>query len=85
MARYTGPRARLCRRLEFPVFESPKFGNIRKNYAPGQHGQGKRGKLSNYGRSGGVFMVIPDTCARPVIPGLTLNTPLFLRSLINFF
>jgi len=49
MARYTGPRARLCRRLEFPVFESPKFGNIRKNYPPGQHGQGRRRKLSNYG------------------------------------
>ena len=49
MARYTGPRARLCRRLEFAVFESPKFGNIRKNYPPGQHGQSRRGKLSNYG------------------------------------
>jgi len=49
MARYTGPRARLCRRLEFPVFESPKFGNQRKNYPPGQHGQGRRRKLSNYG------------------------------------
>ena len=49
MARYTGPRARLCRRLEFPVFESPKFGNIRKNYPPGQQGQNKRRKLSNYG------------------------------------
>ena len=49
MARYAGPRARLCRRLEFPVFESPKFGNIRKNYPPGQHGQGRRRKLSNYG------------------------------------
>ena len=49
MARYTGPRARLCRRLEFSVFESPKFGNIRKNYPPGQHGQGRRRKLSNYG------------------------------------
>ena len=49
MARYTGPRARLCRRLEFPVFESPKFGNIRKNYPPGQQGQGRRRKLSNHG------------------------------------
>ena len=49
MARYSGPRARICRRLEFPVFESPKFGNIRKNYPPGQHGQGRRKKLSNYG------------------------------------
>ena len=49
MARYSGPRARICRRLEFPVFESPKFGNIRNNYPPGQHGQGRRRKLSNYG------------------------------------
>ena len=49
MARYKGPRARICRRLDYPVFESPKFGNIRKNYAPGQHGQNSRGKLSNYG------------------------------------
>ena len=49
MARYTGPRARICRRLEFPVFESPKFSSIRKNYPPGQHGNGRRGKLSNYG------------------------------------
>ena len=49
MARYTGPRARVCRRLEFPVFESPKFGNPRKNYPPGQHGNSRRIKLSNYG------------------------------------
>ena len=49
MARYTGPRGRVCRRLEFPAFESPKFSNIRKNYAPGQHGQSRRTKLSNYG------------------------------------
>lgn len=49
MARYTGPRARMVRRLEFPVFESPKFTNLRKSYAPGQHGQSRRTKLSNYG------------------------------------
>ena len=49
MARYTGPRARVCRRLEFPVFESPKFSNLRKNYPPGQHGMSRRRKLSNYG------------------------------------
>ena len=49
MARYTGPRARVCRRLEYPVFESPKFGNPRKNYPPGQHGNSRRRKLSNYG------------------------------------
>ena len=49
MARYRGPRARICRRLEFPVFESEKFSSIRKNYPPGQHGQSRRKKLSNYG------------------------------------
>ena len=50
MARYKGPRARVCRRLEYPVFESPKFSSIRKNYPPGQHGPNRRrGKLSNYG------------------------------------
>tara|TARA_B110000438_G_C15782100_1_gene636751 strand:+ start:567 stop:1178 length:612 start_codon:yes stop_codon:yes gene_type:complete len=49
MARYTGPRARMCRRLDFPVFESPKFSSIRKNYPPGQHGGNNRIKLSNYG------------------------------------
>ena len=49
MARYRGPRARICRRLEFPVFESEKFSSIRKNYPPGQHGQSRRRKLSNYG------------------------------------
>ena len=49
MARYRGPRARICRRLEFPVFESDKFSSIRKKYPPGQHGQSRRSKLSNYG------------------------------------
>jgi small subunit ribosomal protein S4 len=39
----------MVRRLEFPVFESPKFTNLRKSYAPGQHGQSRRTKLSNYG------------------------------------
>ena len=49
MARYTGPRLKICRRLECAVFESPKFGNPRKNYPPGQHGLSRRRKLSNYG------------------------------------
>ena len=50
MARYKGPRARVCRRLEYPVFESPKFSSIRKNYPPGQHGPTRRrSKISNYG------------------------------------
>ena len=50
MARYTGPRLRKCRRLDFPVFESPKFSNPRRNYVPGQHGPNQRIKLSNYGK-----------------------------------
>ncbi len=49
MARYTGPRGKICRRLEFPAFESPKFASPRKNFPPGQHGQSRRRKLSNYG------------------------------------
>ena len=49
MARYIGPRGKMCRRLEYPVYESPKFASPRKNYAPGQHGQSRRSKLSNYG------------------------------------
>ena len=50
MARYNGPRARVVRRLEYPVFESSKFSGLRKNYPPGQHGPTKRqSKLSNYG------------------------------------
>ena len=49
MARFKGSRSKICRRLEFAAFESPKFGNPRKNYGPGQHGQSRRRKLSNYG------------------------------------
>ncbi|MCH8327058.1 MAG: 30S ribosomal protein S4 [Candidatus Marinimicrobia bacterium] len=49
MARHLGPRGKVVRRLEYPVFESPKFGSPRKNYPPGQHGQGRRKKVSTYG------------------------------------
>jgi len=49
MARYRGSRSKICRRLEFAAFESPKFGNPRKNYVPGQHGMARRRKMSNYG------------------------------------
>ena len=47
MARYRGPRLRKCRRLDFAVFESPKFSNPRRNYVPGQHGPGQRIKPVN--------------------------------------
>ena len=49
MARHLGPRGKVVRRLEYPVFESPKFGSPRKSYPPGQHGQGRRKKVSTYG------------------------------------
>ena len=49
MARYLGPRGKIVRRLEYPVFESPKFSSVRKNYPPGQHGASLRRRVSTYG------------------------------------
>ncbi|MCH8023418.1 MAG: 30S ribosomal protein S4 [Candidatus Marinimicrobia bacterium] len=49
MARYLGPRSKIVRRLEYPVFESTKFSSLRKNYPPGQHGTARRRKVSTYG------------------------------------
>lgn len=55
MARYTGPVCRLCRRegqklyLKGDKCYSDKCPVTRRNYAPGQHGQGRRVKMSNYG------------------------------------
>ncbi|APG24172.1 MAG: 30S ribosomal protein S4 [Syntrophotalea acetylenica] len=54
MARYTGPVCRLCRRETTKLFlkgdrcYTDKCALERRNYAPGQHGQG-RGKASDYG------------------------------------
>lgn len=55
MARYIGPVCRLCRREGVKLFlkgercYTPKCSLEKKNYAPGQHGQQQRRKLSNYG------------------------------------
>ncbi len=49
MAKYLGPRGKIVRRLDYPVFESPKFGSPRKSYPPGQHGSSLRRKVSTYG------------------------------------
>ncbi|MDD4939973.1 MAG: 30S ribosomal protein S4 [Candidatus Omnitrophica bacterium] len=55
MARYTDPVCRLCRRRGEKLFlkgtrcNTPKCAIARRAYAPGQHGQGRRTKLSNYG------------------------------------
>lgn len=48
MARYTGPSWKLSRRLGFSVLENGKELNKRP-YPPGQHGKGRRVKLSEYG------------------------------------
>ncbi|WP_352419147.1 30S ribosomal protein S4 [Proteiniborus sp.] len=54
MARYTGPVCRLCRRegqklyLKGDKCFTDKCPVTRRNYAPGQHGQGRK-KISNYG------------------------------------
>ncbi|MDD2181332.1 MAG: 30S ribosomal protein S4 [Bacilli bacterium] len=48
MARYTGPIYRKSRRLGFSVLETGKE-LTRKPFAPGQHGQKRGKKLSNYG------------------------------------
>ncbi|NTV50908.1 MAG: 30S ribosomal protein S4 [Geobacteraceae bacterium] len=54
MARYTGPSCRLCRRENTELFlkgdrcYTDKCAIKRRNYPPGQHGQG-RSKVSAYG------------------------------------
>ncbi|MGD0584393.1 MAG: 30S ribosomal protein S4 [Oryzomonas sp.] len=54
MARYTGPSCRLCRRENMELFlkgercYTDKCAIKRRNYPPGQHGQG-RSKTSDYG------------------------------------
>lgn len=48
MARYTGSTYRKSRRLGFSTLETGKE-LIKKPYAPGQHGNGRAKKLSNYG------------------------------------
>ena len=54
MARYTGPVCRMCRRENMKLFLkgdrcfTDKCSIERRNYAPGQHGQG-RIKVSDYG------------------------------------
>lgn len=49
MARFKGPRGKVCRRLDYPCFESPKFSRMKKNYPPGEHGPSSRRRLSDYG------------------------------------
>lgn len=48
MARYTGPSYKQSRRVGFSLSETGKE-LARRPYGPGQHGQDRKGKLSNYG------------------------------------
>ena len=54
MARYTGASCRLCRRENLKLFlkgdrcYGDKCAFERRPYAPGQHGQRRGGKLSDY-------------------------------------
>ena len=48
MARYTGPKSRIARRFGEPIFGSDKVLS-KKSYAPGQHGNSRRRKTSEYG------------------------------------
>ena len=47
MARYTGPNYKRARRVGFSIEETGKE-IARRPYGPGQHGQDRKGKLSDY-------------------------------------
>ena len=55
MARYTGSSCRVCRREGQKIFlkgtrcYTDKCAFDRRSYSPGQHGKGRRFKMSNYG------------------------------------
>ncbi len=49
MARYIGPKSKIARKFNDPIFGADKYLE-KKNYAPGQHGQTRRRKKqSEYG------------------------------------
>ncbi|MBO7609011.1 MAG: 30S ribosomal protein S4 [Muribaculaceae bacterium] len=48
MARYTGPKSKIARKLGEPIFGEDKVF-AKKNYPPGQHGNNRRRKQSEYG------------------------------------
>lgn len=47
MARYTGPKTKIARRFNDPIFGPSKVLQ-KKNYPPGMHGRGKKRKMSEY-------------------------------------
>ena len=48
MARYTGPKSKIARKFGDPIFGADKVLS-KKNYPPGQHGNIRRRKTSEYG------------------------------------
>ncbi len=48
MARYIGPKTKIARKFGEPIFGEDKV-LTKKNYPPGQHGQNRRRKTSEYG------------------------------------
>lgn len=50
MAKHLGPKHKLCRRLGSCIWGSPKCPSVKRPFAPGQHGQSQRRKLSVYGQ-----------------------------------
>ena len=48
MARYTGPKTRIARRFGEAIF-GPDKALTKRNYPPGQHGNNRRRKTSEYG------------------------------------
>jgi len=48
MARYTGPKSKIARKLGEPIYGEDKV-LVKKNYPPGQHGNNRRRKQSEYG------------------------------------
>ena len=48
MARYTGPKSRITRKFGEAIFGADKVLS-KKNYPPGQHGNSRRKKTSEYG------------------------------------
>ena len=48
MARYTGPKSKIARRFGEPIFGADKVLS-RRNIPPGQHGNNRRRKMSEYG------------------------------------
>lgn len=48
MARYIGPKSKIARKFRDPIFGPDKYLD-KKNYPPGQHGNSRRRKTSEYG------------------------------------